>query len=202
IMVTNVALNYVLIEPRFGLPGYGVVGAAWASVLATTLGFAGFLGCFFLRIGHEVPRTRLVFQRSELYRMLRFGLPTGFNYFLEFAAFAFFINVIVGHLGTATLAAFNVVFQLNMISFMPAFGVASAGAILVGEAIGGGKSERVVPLTLLTLKFTTAWMFAVGAVYILMPRPFIELFEPPGQSGLDLLEVGTIMLALSGVWQL
>jgi len=202
IMVANIALNYLLIEPRFGLPGYGVAGAAWASVIASGIGFAGFLCCFLLHVGHEVPRARWEFRWQELGRMLRFGLPSGFNYFLEFAAFALFINVIVGHLGTATLAAFNVVFQLNMISFMPAFGVASAGAILVGEAIGSAKTERVVPLTGLTLKLTAGWMIAVGAVYILMPRPFIEIFEPPREAGPGILEVGALMLALSGVWQL
>ena len=39
-MVINVIGCYALIEPRFGLPGYGVAGSAWASVIASWLGFA------------------------------------------------------------------------------------------------------------------------------------------------------------------
>ncbi len=201
-MVANIFLNYALIEPRFELPGYGAVGAAWASSLATTLGFTFLLVCFLRRVGHEVPPGRPALAQSELVRMLRFGLPSGLNYFLEFSAFALFINVVVGHLGTTTLAAFNVVFQLNLLSFMPAFGVASAGAILVGEAIGSGNPERVTPLTGLTLKLTAGWMVAVGVCYLVMPEPFIALFAPPEGNAAALLEVGAFMLALSGLWQL
>src|SRR5690606_9277498 len=115
---------------------------AWASTIASWIGFAGIFACFLTGVGHDAPRKPKGLRLSEVGRMLRFGLPSGFNYFLEVAAFALFINVIVGHLGTTTLAAFNVVFQLNMISFMPAFGIASAGAILVGESIGRGLRDQ------------------------------------------------------------
>jgi MATE family multidrug resistance protein len=201
-MVSNVFLNWLLIEPRWGLPGYGAEGAAWASAMATVTGFVLLLVCFSNRVGHDVPKAPLDFRWPEFGRMLRFGLPSGINYFLEFAAFALFINVVVGHLGTTTLAAFNVVFQLNMLSFMPAFGVASAGAILVGEAIGRGQPERVRGLTWLALRFAGGWMLAVGILYILSPAPFIQLFAPADMPAGELMQVGTLMLGLSGVWQL
>ena len=202
IMVSNIALNLLLIEPHFGLPGYGVVGSAWASSIATTLGFLLLLTCFVRGVGHDIPRARITLRWPEIGRMLRFGLPSGINYFLEFAAFALFINVVVGHLGTTTLAAFNIVFQLNMLSFMPAFGLASAGAILVGEAIGRGQKERVPALTGLTLRFSGGWMLGVGIVYIVLPGPFIRLFAPTDVPAEKLMQVGTLMLGLSGVWQL
>ncbi len=47
------------------------------------------------------------------------------------SAFLSFVNAGVGHLGTTELATFNVVLQINTRSFTPAFGIASAGAILV-----------------------------------------------------------------------
>ncbi len=201
-MVLNIGLNFILIEPRFGLPGYGISGAAWASTIASWVGFAGLLACFLLGAGHEAPRRPTGFLWSEVGRMLRFGLPSGLNYFLEFAAFALFINVVVGHLGTTTLAAFNIVFQLNMMSFMPAFGVASAGAILVGEAIGRDLRDQVPRLANITLAVTSSWMVLVGLSYIVFPRPFMNIFAPQGTQTTDLLEVGALMLALSGAWQL
>ncbi|MFQ5653230.1 MAG: glycine betaine ABC transporter substrate-binding protein, partial [Planctomycetota bacterium] len=45
------------------------------------------------------------------------------------------------NIGTATLAAMMVVFNVNSVSFMPAFGLASAGAILCGQAIGRGEPD-------------------------------------------------------------
>lgn len=168
-MLANITLNFLWISPRFGLPGYGFEGAAWASTAASFAGFLCSLGLLFsenkLPLGQEFSLLRL----SEVRSILRFGLPSGFNYFLEFLAFTLFINVVVGHLGKIVLAAFNVVLQINSLSFMPAFGVASAAAILVGESIGEGKKDRVPLLVRKTLFLTTAWMGTVGAVYLLFP---------------------------------
>ena len=67
---------------------------------------------------------------------MRFGLPNGLNWFLEFAAFQLFVNVVLASLGDTTVAALNAVIAVNSLAFMPAFGLASAGAILAGQAIG------------------------------------------------------------------
>src|SRR5258706_9039401 len=96
-MLVNVAGCLVLIEPRFGLPGYGVAGAAWASVLGSASGFLAVLALF-LRDTRAARREGEGGLRvSELSRMLRFGVPNGLNWFLEFSAFILFINLVVGH---------------------------------------------------------------------------------------------------------
>jgi MATE family multidrug resistance protein len=202
IMILNLLGNYSLILPRFGLPGYGVAGAAWASTLSSWVGFALVCVLFFCRYSQPAKSgASTAPSRGELWRIVRFGLPSGVNWFLEFAAFIVFINVVVGHLGTTALAAFNVAFQINSISFMPAFGVASACAILCGEAIGQGQRERVWPLVKLTLWVTCGWMVSVGALYVTVPELLIELFRAEGGQADELMRLGAIMLAFCGVWQ-
>jgi MATE family multidrug resistance protein len=200
-MVANVALNYVLIEPRFGLPGYGVEGAALASTLATYLGFAVILGGFIGDVRRQGQSARGL-KLTEFTRMLRFGLPNGVNWFLEFASFALFINVMVSHLGTTALAAFNIVMQVNSVSFMPAFGLASAGAIMVGEAIGRGAFEEVRGIVGLTAKLTCTLMGALGLVYFCFSEELMQLFAPRGGDAHALVVTGASMLVLSSVWQL
>jgi multidrug resistance protein, MATE family len=201
-MCANVALNFALIMPRFGLPGYGVAGAAWASVASSWIAL-GVLGVFYrLNLGHDLPKARFAFRFDEFRRVLRFGLPNGFNWFLEFGAFALFLNAVVSELGTDVLAAFMVVINVNMISFMPAFGAASAGAILVGEAIGAKRFEQAFAVTRLTLATTAVWMACVGLVYLAAPDALFGLFTPPDEDVSTLLATGTLMLALSAVWQL
>lgn len=203
-MFANVGLCYLLIQPRFGLPGYGVAGSAWASVVATALGFL-VVALMFARgaglDGVKIPRGGPL-RMHELARVLRFGLPNGVNWFLEFGAFVLFINVVVAHLGTTVLAAFNVVMQLNSISFMPAFGVASAGAILVGEAIGRRGHEDVWPILRRTATVACTWMFTVGALYFVAPARLIGLFSAPGVPAEALIATGTTMLMMSAIWQL
>lgn len=196
-MLLNVALNWLLIEPHFGLPGYGVVGSATASVIATWAGFFA-IGWGFVRDGRGCPRG---LRLAEFRRMLRFGLPNGVNWFLEFSAFILFINAVVGHLGTTELAAFNIVIQINSISFMPAFGLASAGAILAGEAIGRRAREEVWPIVRLTGAVAAGWMAAIGVMYFAIPRPLVGMFQPRGEVAGNLLAVGASMLGLSAFWQ-
>lgn len=197
-MVANVALNWLLIEPHFGLRGYGVVGSASASVVATWLGFATIAWLF----ARERSSGRLGLKRAEFGRMLRFGLPNGVNWFLEFSAFVLFVNAGVGHLGTTELAAFNVVLQVNTLSFMPAFGVASAGAILVGEQIGRRAHDAVWPTVRMTGLASAAWMSFVSAWYLIAPNAIVGLFQPRDAPGGALVEVGATMLMLSVGWQL
>jgi multidrug resistance protein, MATE family len=203
-MVTNVAGNYLLIEPRFGLPGFGATGAAWASVTASFAGFGVAAAAFAFEYGTKGTRRPgpLGLERGEFWRVIRFGVPNGVNWFLEFAAFVLFINVVVGHLGTSVLAAFNVVLQINSISFMPAFGLASAGAILVGNAIGARRIDRVWPIVRRTLAVACSWMATIGLSYWLLPEPLIGLFRPRDLPAETLVTTGAAMLALSAIWQL
>jgi MATE family multidrug resistance protein len=213
VMVSNVGLDWLLITGNLGAPAWGVAGAAIASSIATWLGFLGLAWCFHAGVGGAPRATgKLGLRWSELRRLVRFGLPNGINWFLEFAAFLFFINIVVVDLGTSSLAALNVVIQINSVSFMPAFGIASAGAILAGQTIGAGRHDDVPHIVRLTMRTTAVWMVGVGLLYLVAPAQLIGLFEPdvrlfdPGSaSGISeetLLAVGIVMLQISAAWQL
>jgi MATE family multidrug resistance protein len=195
-MIANVALCYLLIEPRFGLPGYGVAGSAWAATIASTLGFV-VIAVIYGRRGTWT----LDFRMREFLRLLRFGAPNGVNWFLEFAAFTLFINLVIGHLGTSVLAAFNAVLQLANVSFMPAFGLASAGAILAGEAIGRRALEEVWPTLRLTMLLACGFMASLSSGYALFATPLMSLFQPAGAGGARFLEAGVMMLMFLPLWQ-
>jgi MATE family multidrug resistance protein len=201
-MGLNVFGNWVFINGKLGAPALGVTGAALASALATGLAFVLLLGLFVTGFGaHRVfGRVRLAWQ--EFVRTLRFGLPVGLNWFFEFLAFSFFINVLVAGLGTTTLAALMIVIQINSVSFMPAFGVASAGAILVGQAIGAGRPDDVPRAAKLTAKVAGVWQGTVGLSYLLAPALFMAPFIDERSATPDLLRIGSTMLMLSACWQL
>lgn len=200
-MVSNIGLNWLLIDGHLGLPALGVNGAALASTLASWLGLAFLVVAFWRRWG-GAPRARgpLRLSLHELGRVARFGLPNGLNWFLEFAAFQLFINGVVASLGDHTVAALNVVLAVNSLSFMPAFGLASAGAILAGQAIGRGERDAVWPQVRTTLLVAATWMGVIGALYLLAPGAVLSLFE--SDAARELVAVGTSMLAISAAWQL
>ena len=197
-MVLNVVLNWVLIKGHWGAPALGVTGSALASAIATWLAFLALVFVFW----RESPRIPAL-HAAELRRMLRFGLPSGLNWFFEFFAFNVFINVVVAGLGTVALAAMMSVLQLNSMSFMPAFGLASAGAILVGQSIGANDKNAVPGIVRLTLRTAALWQGVVGISYLLIPTLLMTPFaqgEP--EDAAKMIEVGGRMLMLSAAWQL
>ena len=195
-MALNVGLNWLLIDGNLGAPALGVTGAAIASSLSTGVAFLGVL-VYFLRDG-AMPRPRW----NELVRTLRFGIPSGLNWFFEFLAFVIFINVVVAGLGTNSLAALMAVMQINAVSFMPAFGLASAGAILVGQAIGRGDRDDVPRLVRTTFAATGTWQGAVGIAYLTLAPLLFSPFAAEEATREELLATGSRMLALSAGWQL
>ncbi|HSK04129.1 MAG TPA: MATE family efflux transporter [Kofleriaceae bacterium] len=196
-------LNWVLIFGNLGAPEMGVNGAALSSTIGSWVGFA-FLAVAFYRRWGGAPRGRgrLGLSLRELSRVIRFGLPNGMNWFLEFAAFQLvFVNFVFSGLGDELVAALNVVIAINSVSFMPAFGLASAGAILAGQAIGRGARDAVWPQVKVTLLVTMTWMGAIGVIYIALPVPLMDLFNEGGSKA-ALVTTGATMLAISAAWQL
>ena len=205
-MVTNVLLAWMLIYGHLGAPAMGVAGAALASVIASWLGFAVIALAFARGWGlprEAGPRGRgvpLGLRRAELVRVFRFGLPSGVNWFLEFAAFQLFLNGVMPDLGRVALGSLMAVMAINAVAFMPAFGLASSGAVLAGQAIGAGDKDAVWPHVRLTLIVTAAWMVAVALVYLAAPRTIIGWFAPPDHHD-EMIEMGRMMLIVAACWQ-
>lgn len=204
-MVSDLFLNWVLIYGNLGAPEMGVDGAALSSAIGSWIGFLFLAVAFYRRWGTgaigAATHAKLRLSMRELGRVLRFGMPNGLNWFLEFAAFNVFINFVFGGLGDDLVAAFNVVMAINSLSFMPAFGLASAGAILAGQAIGAGARESVWPQVRMTLLCTMVWMGLMSTVYLFAPGPLLSLFDSDQRSTL-LVTTGATMLVISAAWQL
>ena len=220
-MVVNIGLNAVLIYGLLGFPAMGVEGAAIASVAATWVGFA-VVALVFLRgympanitpsaEAHALPIPLPITTATddprrlrwpEFARMLRFGLPNGLNWFLEFSAFLIFVNIIFADLGTLAVAALMAVLQVNSISFMPAFGLSSAGAILVGQAIGAKNHDLVPAIVRRTGLVAASWQGLVGVVYFAIPVPIMALFAEDNATASELAALGAVLLAISAAWQL
>lgn len=206
-MVVNIGLNWVLIYGHLGFPALGVQGAAIASTVAVWVGFLA-VAVVFARgympasAGPKPPPGPLRLRLAEFMRMLRFGLPSGLNWFLEFSAFIVFINVVFAGLGTLAVAAMMAVIQVNSISFMPAFGLSTAGSILVGQAIGKGEHDSVPAIVRRTGIVCACWQGLVGLFYIAIPATIMTTFAENDVDVSDLAVLGTLLLAISAAWQL
>jgi MATE family multidrug resistance protein len=184
----NIALDYLLIFGVGGFPEMGVAGAAWATnaaMLASFLAYAILLG----REEHDRHyRTRRGWRLDPalLSRILRFGLPSGIQFFIDMAGFTAFL-LIVGRLGTESLAATNIALNINTLAFMPMIGLGMAITVLLGQYLGRDDPGTAERSAISGLHITLAYMGSIALLYVAVPHLFllpyglyspVETFEP------------------------
>jgi MATE family multidrug resistance protein len=169
-MLINIVLDYVLIFGKFGFPRMGIEGAALATVTAfsaITLMYVGTM-FFMYRRGPYHLWTGRRFDRELFGRLLRFGLPSGMQQFLDMCCWNMFIQL-VGRLGTEELSATGLVFNLNGAVFVPLLGLGTAVTALVGHRIGEGRPQLAVRTTWLAFALASLYTLFFCAVYLFLP---------------------------------
>jgi putative MATE family efflux protein len=129
----------VLIFGHFGLPALGTTGAGIGSAIATFIGSALYL-VQGLRIARPNGFLKGLPDRSTLVTMLRLSVPTGIQQFFFAAGLTGFFWIL-GKVGTAELAASNVLVQLLLVAILPGMGFGMAASSLVGQALGRGEPD-------------------------------------------------------------
>lgn len=144
--LANVALNYLLIYGKFGLPALGVSGAAIATVASHCIASAMALSSVAGRLSRRgersfaslrLTRENLLPNPAMLKRILRIGLPSaGEQLALRLGLLVYTLTITA--LGTTVFAAHQIVLSILNLSFVngQAFGIAASS--LAGQALGRG----------------------------------------------------------------
>ncbi|MBW1800082.1 MAG: MATE family efflux transporter [Deltaproteobacteria bacterium] len=173
----NLVLDYALIFGRWGFPEMGMRGACIATVIAAVFSFLLLLGLISPRNHRRTYHTFTGWkpEKDLLARLLRFGIPSGVQFFLEMAGFTAFI-LLVGRLGTTPLAATNIAFNISTIAFMPMIGSGIAISVLVGQYIGMEKPDLAQFSVYSGFHMASFYMLAVAAAYVVFPDLFVAPF--------------------------
>ncbi len=135
----NIALNYVLIFGALGIEPMGATGAGIGTTIATCLG----TGYYFL-LGSRYARgagfLAGIPDRATLQTMLRLAIPSGVQ-MLFFSGGMTALFWVIGKVGTAEVAAANVLINVMLVCILPAMGFGIAAGSLVGQALGAGDPD-------------------------------------------------------------
>jgi len=175
--VVNLVLDYALIFGAWGFPELGIKGAAIATVLSGIFSFCVYLALISTKAHNEQYHTLKGWRpEGELFvRLLRFGLPSGVQFFLEMVGFTVFV-LLVGRLGINSLAATNIAFNINTLAFMPMIGCGIAVSVLVGQYLGANKPALAQRSAYSGFHMTFVYMATIAAAYVLVPEIFVAPF--------------------------
>ncbi len=195
--VANVFLNWVLIHGRLGFPELGVNGSAWATTAARWLMLAAIVGLAWPALR---PHLRALLPETlspgPLGRMLALGAPIGMHMQLEFGVFGV-VGLLMGRLGTESMAAHQVALNLASLTFMVPLGVSAAAAVLVGRAVGRGDEGSARRAARASLIVGTGFMFCTAALFLLAPGVLAGFYSRDA----TVLAVAASIIPLAGVFQ-
>jgi MATE family multidrug resistance protein len=176
----NLIGDYLLIFGHCGFPEWGMAGAAVATVMAPVTCLFVYTIVFarpsFNRHYHLLKGWR--FEKQLFTRLLKFGVPSGVQFFLDVAGFTAFLLFIgkIDPTDISILAATNLAFGINTLAFMPMIGVGIAVSVLVGQYLGRNRPDLAEKSTYSGFHITFGYMFIVAVLYVTIPNVFLDLF--------------------------
>lgn len=198
INLVNIAISYVLIFGKLGLPTLGVDGAAWGAAVSRTIGTAILVGILVRGKGAlnirgldgwlPHPRT--------CWRITRLGTPSMIEQ-LAMSGGMLIYGVIAISLGTTVYAAQRITFQALSISFMPGMGFAMASTAMVGQCLGAKRHDLSELSSWYAVKMAVIWMSTMGIVMALFGHPIMRLFT----DDLEMIHMGAAALKVIALSQ-
>ncbi|MDD4921170.1 MAG: MATE family efflux transporter [Bacteroidales bacterium] len=184
-MLVNVVLDYILIFGKLGLPVMGVKGAA----LATVCG--GFSAMFILLIAYFHPFNRVNFGVMKSFhfdwtmmkKLIHFGYPAGLEMFLNFMAF-FFMTLMFQSRGESEATATSIMFNWDLVSYIPLLGIEIAVTSLVGRYMGAGRPQVAHRAAISAVKTGMVYSLVVLVLFLAIPEALVRVFHPQNPSSI------------------
>ena len=180
--VLNIIGNYSLIFGKFGMPAFGVEGAAISTSFCRLVSVVLLFVILFKKHIPSFPKELFTpFPWIELKNLLKIGIPSAgehFSYSLSQVVITYFINMISNQALTTRAYIVNIV----MFTYIFALSIAQGGAILIGHLVGmkkinaaytiGKRIMRLCTTTSVTLALLTA-VFGKHILGMLTSDPWI-----------------------------
>jgi MATE family multidrug resistance protein len=205
--LANVALDYLFVfggsaAPLLGgalgwIPSMGAAGAALATVLCSILQIA--IVAWSVRAIRVEGLSGIIrkIDRSEIRLAIRVGGPVGLQMGAEVSVFAL-AGLLAARIGAVAAAAHQIALTLASATFCAAVGVASAGAVRVGHAIGAGDAPRTRRSGMLAFAVGSGFMALCALGFLVWPQALASLLTDAP----EILAEAVPLLAVAAAFQI
>lgn len=178
-MLINVLLDYILIFGKLGFEPMGVRGAAIATVAGA---FSATLILLFVYLGKSnrlefsVMRS-FRFDSKVMLKLIHYGYPAGLELFLNFMAFSAMIMLFHAR-GDVAATATTIMFNWDMVSFIPLLGIEIAVTSLVGRYMGAGRPWVAQRAAYSAIKTGIFYSAVILILFVSVPEFLVRVFRP------------------------
>lgn len=191
----NIPLSYVLIFGAAGIPEMGIVGAAYGTIISTIFSLGIFLLFYFERTHRKKFSVdeSFRFDTGILARFVRLGFPSGIEMFLNVAAFNLFLLMFQSY-GVAEAASAAIVFNWDILSFVPMIGLNVAIISLVGRFIGAEDMSGLREVIKAGFTMGLIYSAILAVIFLIFRAPLVDVFVEPGPDYEAIMTLGVFMM--------
>ncbi|MFT7461531.1 MAG: MATE family multidrug resistance protein, partial [Planctomycetota bacterium] len=135
----------------------------------------------------------LKFDKAIMRRYIRLGLPSGLEMFINVAAFNLFLLMFQSY-GIPEAAAATIVFNWDILAFVPMLGLNIGVISLIGRFVGAkdmGRTNQVIAAAfLISLGYTGI----LALIFVIYRLPLVGIFISPGEDYQAILELSSFMM--------
>lgn len=142
---------------------------------------------------HDVP---FALDRARMWQLLRLGLPAALQITLEVGVFAA-ASALAARIAPIALAANQIVLNVESFVFMVPYGLSSAAAVRVGQAVGRGDRLGVRLAGWAAIGLALGFAFLVSTALIATPLSFLLVFTIDA----TVLQIGVTLLFICALFQ-
>ena len=207
--IVNVVLNYVLIFGKFGFPEFGIVGAAYGTLISR---FVMLWYLWFLLRNKEkskafVTNVKLfVLDKLMLRKIISLGAPSAMQMFFEVAIFTAAIWL-SGLLGKNPQAANQIALNLSSMTFMVAMGLSVASMIRVGNQKGLKQYFELRRIAFSLFLLGTIFAICFGLIFFFfneyLPRIYVDFDDAVNyEDNMEVVSIASKLLLAAAVFQI
>ncbi|MCA9574743.1 MAG: MATE family efflux transporter [Polyangiales bacterium] len=166
----------------FGIPRLGVLGAAYATVIARSVPVV--IGLWLLARRRGGPRFHPLYLRPNpavLRSLLRIGWPASLQLVLRVSSILVFIALINAEYTTiadqSALTAYSICLRLETMALFVGMGWGAAASSFVGANLGAGHEGRAKRAGYIAAGYNLAMMLALAALYVRYSDALLGIFD-------------------------
>ncbi len=193
-VILNIGLDLLFILSF----GWGIKGAAWATVISQAAAGTGIMFHTILKRPElRVKRAEMQFDSKSVRQIAAFSSLTCIQQsVMNFGILL--VQGLVNSFGTAVMAAFAAAVKIDSFAYMPVQEFGNAFSTFVAQNFGAKKHERIRQGVKSAFLTTTLFSLAVSALVVIFARKLMLVFIRPSE--VEILSVGMDYLRIEGAF--
>lgn len=198
--IINIALDYLFVAVLH----WGISGAATATIIGRSVGVIYQL---YHLIGFKDLKNKLqglIPDKEVILSIVKIASGSAGQFLIQSASWIFLVTILALY-GSEVIAGYTIAIRVIVFAILPSWGLANAGATLLGQNMGAGQIEKGTKTVWKISWINAGFMGVIAIFFYTFSEQIIQLFETKayvvevGSACLEIMSMGYIFFGIGMV---